>query len=185
MEQMPGNIGIKELHEMNFQVDGVQIKGQFVSHPGLCTGYRIFTPGGSIVYIPDVELFNRLRARWINDTDTVTRILRRTDPEEDRNMIDFIRDAEVVILDSQYSAGEYEQKIGWGHSCVEDTVAFALHSNVKRLFLFHHDPDHDDAQISKLVERARQMVAQAKSSLIVEAAREGFELELPPSPSAR
>lgn len=185
MEQMPGNICIKEIQEVNFQVEGVPIKGQFVSHPGLCTGYRLHTPGGSIIYIPDVELFHRLRARWVRETDTVTQILRRTDPEEDRNMIDFIRDAEVVILDSQYSAAEYEGHVGWGHSCVEDTVAFALHANVKRLFLFHHDPDHSDAQITELVARARQMVAFLGHRLVVDAAREGQEIILPPLVAAQ
>lgn len=179
MQQMPGNISIKEVQELNFNVNGVPIQAQFVSHPGLCTGYRLFTPGGSIVYIPDIELFHRLRARWIRETDVMTRSERQNDPEEDRNVIDFIRDAEVVILDSQYSALEYEQHVGWGHSCVEDTVAFALHANVKRLYLFHHDPDHNDAAISAMVERAREMVANRRSSLIVEAAREGVELLLP------
>jgi len=116
MQQMPGNICIKEVQELTFQVNGVPIQAQFVSHPGLCTGYRVFTPGGSIVYIPDVELFHRLRARWIRDTDVRTRSERQSDPEEDRDIINFIRDAEVVILDSQYSAEEYEQRKGWGHS---------------------------------------------------------------------
>jgi phosphoribosyl 1,2-cyclic phosphodiesterase len=179
MQQMPGNICIKELQELKFQIDGVAIQAQFVSHPGLCTGYRLITPGGSITYIPDVELFHRLRARWIRDTDVLTRSERQTTPEEDQHVIDFIRDSEVLILDSQYSATEYEQRVGWGHSCVEDTVAFALHANVKRLCLFHHDPDHNDEHVSKMVERAREMVANRRSPLIVEAAREGAEIVLP------
>jgi phosphoribosyl 1,2-cyclic phosphodiesterase len=179
MQQMPGNICIKECQELNFHVNGIPIQAQFVSHPGLCTGYRLFTPGGSIVYIPDVELFHRLRARWLNDTDDFTRSGRQADPEEDRQVIDFIRDAEVVILDAQYSAAEYEQHVGWGHSCVEDTVAFAMHANCKRLYLFHHDPDHNDDDISTMAKRAQEMVANRRSSLIVEAAREGTELTLP------
>ena len=181
MQQMPGNICIKEVQELNFQVNGVRIQAQFVSHPGLCTGYRVFTPGGSIVYMPDVELFHRLRARWVRDTDVVARGERQNTPEEDRNVIEFIRDADVLILDAQYSASEYEQRVGWGHSCVEDTVSFALHANVKRLFLFHHDPDHNDEQVSKMLERARQMVANRRSRLVVEASREGVEVVLPPA----
>ena len=46
--------------------------------------------------------------------------------EQDRKLIEFIRDSEVLILDSQYTADEYQRHIGWGHSCAEDTVAFAL-----------------------------------------------------------
>jgi hypothetical protein len=47
------------------------------------------------------------------------------------------------------------------------------------LFLFHHDPSHDDAWIDKMVESARRMVAKAGSSMEVNAAREGAQILLP------
>jgi phosphoribosyl 1,2-cyclic phosphodiesterase len=62
---------------------------------------------------------------------------------------------------------------------VEDTVAFAMHANCKRLYLFHHDPDHNDAAITVMVQRAKEMAANRRSPLIVEGAREGVELVLP------
>jgi len=49
---------------------------------------------------------------------------------------------------------------------------------VKRLVLFHHDPNHNDRRIDALVSQARRQVARAKSRLIVEAAREGRTLKL-------
>jgi phosphoribosyl 1,2-cyclic phosphodiesterase len=179
MQQMPGYITIHELKEMSFEVSGVPVKAHFLNHPGICTGYRLFTPGGSIAYLPDVELFRRLRERWKADTKVVPREERQTAPEEDRSLVDFIRGSDLLILDSQYDAAEYDQHVGWGHSCVEDSVAFALHAGVKRLYLFHHDPDHTDEQISRMVARARQMAANRHSDLIVEAAREGSEVLLP------
>jgi phosphoribosyl 1,2-cyclic phosphodiesterase/ActR/RegA family two-component response regulator len=178
MQQMPGHIAIREMREMNFNINKVSVRAHFLNHPGICTGYRLTTPGGSISYLPDIELHQRLRDRWNTDTAFVRPNERGTSPPEDRELIDFIRDSDVLILDSQYDAAEYEKHVGWGHSCVEDSVAFALHANVKRLFLFHHDPDHTDEKISHMVARARQVVAQRRSSLIVEAAREGFELVL-------
>jgi ribonuclease BN (tRNA processing enzyme) len=99
-------------------------------------------------------------------------------------LIEFIRDSDVLIMDSQYDAAEYEKHIGWGHSCVEDSVAFALQADVKRLFLFHHDPDHTDEQISRMVARARQMAVRCHSNLVVEGAREGYELILAPQREA-
>jgi ribonuclease BN (tRNA processing enzyme) len=85
----------------------------------------------------------------------------------------------VFIVDSQYDAAEYEQHMGWGHSCFEDGVTLAIQGNVRRLFLFHHDPDHTDDQVSRMVARAREMVQRHGSTLIVEAAREGCEVVLP------
>jgi phosphoribosyl 1,2-cyclic phosphodiesterase/CheY-like chemotaxis protein len=179
LQQMPGHIAIHELKEMNFEVSGVPVKAHFLNHPGICTGYRLYTPGGSISYLPDVELFRRLRERWKMDTHLVPASERQAAPEEDRSLVDFIRGSDVLILDSQYDATEYEKHVGWGHSCVEDSAAFALQAGVKRLFLFHHDPDHTDEEISRMVARARQMAANRHSDLIVEAAREGSEIFLP------
>jgi phosphoribosyl 1,2-cyclic phosphodiesterase len=151
---------------------------RFLNHPGACTGYRLATPAGAIAYLPDVELCDRLR-------DEPSGAAIPPEPEghspaadQDRKVIEFIRDSEVLILDAQYTADEYQKHIGWGHSCVEDSVAFALRANVKRLFLFHHDPDHSDAEVSQLLERARQIAARHDSSLLIEAAREGIELVL-------
>ena len=82
-------------------------------------------------------------------------------------------------MDTQYDCEEYKSHIGWGHGCVNDVVALALQAQVKRLFLFHHDPDHDDAKVSQMQAHARQLAAAEGSELVVEAAREGGLIELP------
>jgi phosphoribosyl 1,2-cyclic phosphodiesterase len=61
---------------------------------------------------------------------------------------------------------------------VDYAVSLAIRANVKRLFLFHHDPEHDDATVESMVAAARLLVAEEKSSLQVEAAREGLAVEL-------
>jgi ribonuclease BN (tRNA processing enzyme) len=93
-------------------------------------------------------------------------------------MIDFISGADVLILDSQYDREEYQNHVGWGHGCVDDSVALALSAGVKKLVLFHHDPDHDDKKLDSFVGYARQLVKQAKGKLKVEAAREGMVIKL-------
>jgi ribonuclease BN (tRNA processing enzyme) len=62
----------------------------------------------------------------------------------------------VLIHDGQYADAEYPAHVGWGHSSISDAVAFADRANVGRLILFHHDPTHDDHQLDRLAERARQ-----------------------------
>jgi ribonuclease BN (tRNA processing enzyme) len=85
----------------------------------------------------------------------------------------------VLIIDSQFDASEYEQHIGWGHSCFEDSVTLAVQGGVRRLFLFHLDPDHSDEQVSRMVARAREIALHRHSPLVIEAAREGCEVLLP------
>jgi len=81
--------------------------------------------------------------------------------------------ADVLIYDAQYLPEEYEaRKRGWGHSHWREAVNVVMESGAKELILFHHDPDHDDACIDKVVEEARNHYPQ------VRAAAEGLEIEL-------
>ena len=99
-------------------------------------------------------------------------------------MIEFLRGTDVLIMDSQYDCEEYKHHIGWGHGCVKEVVLLAIEAQVKRLFLFHHDPNHDDAKVSQMEAQARQLVAASNSKLVVEAAREGMTVELAAAPPA-
>ena len=174
LEKMPGQIQFHELKNFQFKVGSVPVQAQFLNHPGVCTGYRIFTVGGSICYLPDVELFpSHIAGAAPNNV---------TDPSslktQNEKLIEFIRGAEVVVMDSQYSAAEYQAHAGWGHSCVEDAVGVAVCGGVKRLFLFHHDPDHSDEDVTLLLEHARQTARELHSPILIEAAREGVEVQL-------
>ena len=153
--KVPGNIQIEEVQDLNFNIGPVQVRAQRSHHPGLCFGYRLFSPDSLIVFFPDSEP----RAG-----------------DGDREMVEFIRDADVLILDAQYDAAEYQSHLGWGHGCLDDAVALALNAGVRRLCLFHHDPDHDDRKIDAFVKRARQLAAKGKSKLKVDAAREGMTI---------
>lgn len=180
MQQMPGNISIQELREMKFAVGNVQVQAQFMNHPGICVGYRLETSGGAIAFLPDNEPFQRLKAHTGAQVGPDQAEAQKYARKQDEKLIAFLRDVEVLIMDSQYDATEYPQRVGWGHACVDDTVAIALSANVKKLFLFHHDPGHDDAYIARMEAHARELVAQQGGTLIIEAAREGSVCVLTP-----
>ena len=91
-------------------------------------------------------------------------------------MVDFLQDCDVAIMDTQYTEEEYAKHVGWGDSTLDSVVSLALDANVGKLVLFHHDPNHDDAMIDKMVEHARALVAKSGKPLEVEAAREGAEI---------
>jgi len=153
---LPSNIEIEELREFNFAVGNTLVRAHRANHPGFCVGYRLFSPEVIICFFPDAE----------------------PRPGVDEELIDFIRDADVLILDSQYDRAEYRQHRGWGHGSVEASVKLALRARVRKLILFHHDPTHDDRIIDGFVRHARALVRQQGGKLKVEAAREGLTLEL-------
>jgi len=155
--KLPSNIEIKELKDFNFNIGPVRVHALRANHPGLCVGYRLDSPDSRIAFFPDSE---------------------PRPGGADREMINFVRDADLLILDSQYAAGEYQEHLGWGHGCVDDSVEIAMQAGVKQLSLFHHDPDHDDKQIDGLVRHARRLVARRRAKLYVDAAREGTTIKL-------
>lgn len=184
LKELPGHIAIKELKELEFKIGRVKVQAAFMNHPGVCMGYRLSTSCGVIAYLPDNEPFYR------SSPHPDTSFKRKDDAfeyaqVEDQKMIEFIQDADILVIDSQYDRDEYRLHAGWGHGCVDEVVRLALRAGVKRLFLFHHDPAHDDRKVSTMTEHARKLVSDSRSELIVEAAREGAEVQLlAPAPKA-
>jgi phosphoribosyl 1,2-cyclic phosphodiesterase len=172
---MPGHIQVQELRKLDFAIGKVRVRAALANHPGICVGYRVYTSAGSIVYMPDNEpaLASHVAIKGNKESDTKAMARSR-----DEKMAEFFDGADILILDSQYDQQEYKSHNHWGHGCVDDAVSLALKAKVRKLFLFHHDPDHCDEKISALVEHARELVKNAGASLEVEAAREGMKLDL-------
>ena len=177
MQQMPGHLAVEELKNFEFLIGAVKVQATFLNHPGICVGYRFNTSGGSVCYVPDNEPYSRLRTLPTH-SETHSYELLSFAQKQDEKFIEFIRGADILIMDAQYDAAEYESHVGWGHGCVDDVVGLAVIAGVRHLFLFHHDPDHDDAQIDRMVEWARDLAEMHGSTMTVDAAREGLELAL-------
>ena len=171
MQQMPGHLAIQELRDLDFKVGSLPVHATFMNHPGICVGYRLNTRSGAVVYMPDNELLPRNSGSGSTEAGTFME-------ERDQRLLDFLRDAEIAIMDAQYDLAEYASHAGWGHSCVDDVVDLAIRANVRRLFLFHHDPDHPDSKIAQMLAHARSLAASRQSLISIEAAREGLEVRL-------
>jgi CheY-like chemotaxis protein len=172
MEQLPAKVEIVELGEGEFGVGALRIRTQFMNHTAPTLGYRVTGAGGTLVYATDHEAHEGAtwRAGHQDETFDEADLLHAGD----RRHAAFLRDADLVIHDSQYHAADYPAKAGWGHSTIEYAVDMARVANVKRLVLYHHDPDRDDAGVDALTRAARQRAG----PMDVIAAAEGDELVL-------
>ena len=178
LRELPSHLAIEELKEMEFSVGTVKIRSKFVNHPGICAGYRLFTSSGSIAYMPDNEPYESLKLHLASRDGISEEEARNFAVSERAKVVEFLRDCDLAILDAQYTDDEYKEHIGWGHSSLSSVVSLALEAGVHKLVLFHHDPNHDDAMVDKIVQRARELVTKSGKRLEVEAAREGAELLL-------
>ncbi|MFL6501817.1 MAG: response regulator [Candidatus Udaeobacter sp.] len=178
LRQLPSHLAIEELKEMEFRVGRVEVQSKFANHPGICVGYRLATSSGSIAYFPDNEPYEELKLLLASRDGISEEEARDFAAAERGKMIDFLSDCDVAIMDTQYTEEEYAKHVGWGHSPVESVVSLALEANVGKLILFHHDPNHDDQMIDRMLAHARAFVAKSGKSLDVDAAREGAEILL-------
>lgn len=87
-------------------------------------------------------------------------------------------EADLLFHDAQYTEEEYAGKRGWGHSTTVDAVELAMEAGVKRLGLFHHDPERSDDDLDREVDRCRDRIAKAGSTLECFACAEGMLVEV-------
>ena len=172
MDQLPAKVEIVELGEGEFGIGALRIRTQFMNHTAPTLGYRVAGAGGTLAYATDHEAHEG--ATWRPGKDDGTYREEDLLHAGDQRHAAFLRDADVVIHDAQYHAADYPAKAGWGHSTVEYAVDMARVANVKRLVLFHHDPNRDDAGVDALARAARERAG----GMDVTAAAEGDELVL-------
>ena len=133
--------------------DGLIMSTKIINHPITALGYRFEYKGKVFCTCYDHEPYRNL---FITDPehpeyDEAMAIEGEEVAREQNGAIeDFFRDADLLIHDSQYTEEEYQTKVNWGHSSFEHAIASANRAGVKKLLLFHHDPDRTDEQIDEL-----------------------------------
>lgn len=171
LSQCGAAIRFHDLGEGSFEIGKVRVTARYLNHPALALGYRLEAAGAIVVYAVDHEPHARDRAG-------PTAGARGGSPthREDQRHVEWLAGADLVIHDAQYTVAEYPQRMNWGHTPAEWAVDYALAAGAKRLALFHHDPQRDDAALDRLLEACRRRAG--GSGLDVFAAAEGQVVEL-------
>jgi phosphoribosyl 1,2-cyclic phosphodiesterase len=149
-------------HEDRFCCFGnLQVKAFPVNHPNGGFGYRIIENGRTFAFAPDNELD-------FHHPDGPDRI----------EFVELFGGADLLIHDAQYTDEEYKRTRGWGHSTFATATDLAIEAGVKRLGLFHHDPDRSDDDLERQVEFCRRRIGAACREIDCFAAAEGMTLTL-------
>lgn len=149
---------IRELEP--FYVDGVKVTCRKMKHPGNSYAYSFEEEGKKLIYATDVEL-------------------QASDHDRSIEYNHFFDNADVLILDSQYTGEEAIAKANWGHSIFCYAVDFANTWNAKKLYFFHHEPTYSDKKIYSILKAAQWYEDySAKYNVELNIAIEGQEIEI-------
>ncbi|WP_304225186.1 MBL fold metallo-hydrolase [Gracilinema caldarium] len=179
--ELAADITYDQLKETHLDLGGgLTVTTKYLNHPILCLGYRFEYQGKSIITAYDNEPFRNVFPTDPSDpsyNEDAAWEGEQAAREENEKILRFFKGADVLIHDTQYTKKEYETgKLGWGHSSYEHAINAAHKADVKKLILFHHDPNRTDQQLDELEALYKGRIA-GKTNMQVMMAREGLVIE--------
>lgn len=163
LRELPCRLRLHEAPCGEVEIGEFRVASALVCHPGPTVGYRISAgPEKVLTYLPDHEpalgagTFPSLPRAWTSGAALAEA-------------------SDLLIHDSQYTAHEYANCVGWGHSSLKHVLDFGTLAGVKHLVPFHHDPGHSDADLDRLMAQA---IDDAKPAYRVTPGLEGMTFDL-------
>jgi phosphoribosyl 1,2-cyclic phosphodiesterase len=154
LDGMPAKLDIDEIGvDADRRFGPYAVRTALLYHPAPALAYRVEADGRSLVYA----------------TDTEDPFSGKVNP-----VIALSEGADCLIHDAQYEDDDYKK--GWGHSTIASAIDVAARAHVKRLVLYHHDPERSDDALDEVGKRAQALARERASSLEVLVAYEGMEL---------
>lgn len=145
----------------SLKIGEVKITNSPLYHPGGSYGYRVEHENKVFVYASDSEY-------------------KELSKSNAKKYIEFFRDADLLVFDAQYTFEEAIHKEDWGHSSALVGIDFATQAKVKRLALFHHEPERDDFEIQNILVKSLDYfkINYPSANLDIFLATEGLQLQL-------
>jgi len=152
----------KTFHYMQKEVNicGRAITAKKMNHPGDSYAYCVRENGKRIIYATDTELTS---GDFIKDDENTA----------------FFQDADLIVIDCQYTLGEAIEKYNWGHSAFSLAVDFAANWGIKHMVMFHHDPTYDDQKLYGILQSAKWYLERMNlKGIELTLAYEGLEISI-------
>jgi phosphoribosyl 1,2-cyclic phosphodiesterase len=166
LNALAADLTVVEISEGEFEIDDFRICAFRLRHPGTTLGYRLVpTAGGrQVAYVTDNELGSGGSYE--------------VPPDWRERLVQFVAGADTLIHDAMYPDQIIQARAGWGHSTPRQAVDLAHEARCRRLILFHHEPEHSDDALDRLLADTRQYAAGVAPRLEIEAAAEGMKFPL-------
>lgn len=143
IDDLPRTISIHEVPAGGMDLPELEVRADWVCHPGPTLGYRLSDGLTSVAYIPDHEPALAGGTRFASSPEWTSGH-------------DLAEGVDLLLHDSQYTEAEYSARMSWGHSSVRDALIFAAATGARHLVTVHHDPSHDDHHLDEMLDLARE-----------------------------
>jgi len=153
---------IKTYHYMEKEVDisGRSVTAKKMNHPGDSYAYCVCENGKRVIYATDTELTS---GDFLKNDENIA----------------FFKEADLIVIDCQYTLGEAIEKYNWGHSAFSLAVDFAANWNIKHMVMFHHDPTYDDQKLYGILQSAKWYIERMNiKGIELTLAYEGLEISI-------
>lgn len=179
MDDLASYLEFRELETETFKIGNTKISTIYIYHPTACLGYSFESEGKKVVTLFDFEVDVSSSEILAGDIfPQMLRIAGRENIPTDDKILDFAKDADLLIIDAQYTKVEYQTKRGWGHSSIPSAINFGIKSKAKKIILFHLDPSRKDEDMMLIEHYIENYFKMKGVKFNVYVAREGMEIEV-------
>ena len=171
--ELKANIEYRSLKDREtVTVGSAQVTPVMMNHPVLNFGYLIEADGQKVFFTGDHEPMSNIYSEDDAEFEEFEVIIRARNDA----IYDSIKEVDLVITDSMYTAAEYPEKRGWGHGSFKSCIEMADLIDAGRIALTHHEPTRTDNDLDMIFERLKSQYAHVSPELIV--AQEGMVIDL-------
>jgi phosphoribosyl 1,2-cyclic phosphodiesterase len=160
MNEMAAKLEFIEIRHCPVTIRNANVFCRGMKHPGGSFSYKVVEEGKSAIFSTDTELTE-------------------ADFKKDEKNTRYFENTDLLIVDSQYTLDEAIEKYDWGHSSYSLAVDFASEWGIKKLVLFHHEPQYADKKVYNILKSSRWYLRHLENKQIdIHLATESLEIEL-------
>ncbi len=145
---LKAKIFYEEVNQAKWEIGSITIIPINLSHPNGGSGYKFVEDNKSFVFLTDNEL------GFVHPNGLTY-----------KDYIKFSAGADLLIHDAEYTPEEYINHIGWGHSVYTQVLDLAFESGVKKLGLFHLNPERTDKKMDQIVKTCQTIISEKNHDL--------------------
>lgn len=179
IDDLSSYLEFRELETETFKIGNTKISTIYLYHPIACLGYSFEYNGKKVVTMFDFEIDVGREAIVLGDYfKQMLRIVGKENIPSEDYILDFAKNADLLVLDAQYTKSEYLSKKGWGHSSIPSAINFGIKAKAKKVILFHLDPGRKDEDMMLIEHYIENYFKMKGVNYKVYVAREGMEIEV-------